>query len=151
MFQRHVKIYITAKRSHAQKFIEIKEEFPDMYFTMRWPVMINIPSERQRPVYQWMGDEKSDILNSDVVIVYGETGDDLNESIFMAGYAHAAGKHIYVIGEHKDYSKWQFYDGAVTRCPTIKAAIASIKIRFRGEQKQAGRGPVHAPIPHGEG
>jgi hypothetical protein len=140
MFQRHIKVFIASKMRHAEKFRDIREEYPDIYFTARWPVTASLSSEAQRPVYQWMGDAFSDIHNSDVVIVYAEKGEHLKTALVHVGFAIAAGKPIWVIGEHASYAEWQFYEGVCYRAPTIDRALADIKVLYRGKPQRNWRG-----------
>lgn len=131
MYQHHIRIFTASKMRHAEQMRDLREKYPDIYFTARWPVTAPLASEAQRPVYQWMGDAFSDILNSDVVMLYAEKGKHLKTALVHVGYAIAAGKPIYVIGEHESYAEWQFYEGVVYRAPTIDRAIRNIRTKFR--------------------
>jgi nucleoside 2-deoxyribosyltransferase len=147
MFQQPIKIYIASKMRHAQKFMELRDDYPDLIFTARWPQYAALASEAQRPVYEWMGNNFSDILNADVVVVYAEKGEELKGALVEIGYAIAARKPIVVVGEHRSYSKWQFNQIHCIRTPKLDQAMKEIRIMFRGKKETIWRGLGTGTLP----
>lgn len=141
MFQQPIKIYIASKMCHAAKFIDLRDAYPDLIFTARWPQYAALASEAQRPVYEWMGNNFSDVRNGDCVVVYAEKGEELKGALVEIGVAMAYNRPIFVVGEHRSYSKWQFNQIHCTRVSTLDAAMKSIRIMFRGKPEKIGRGP----------
>lgn len=139
MFQHNIRVYIASKLRHANLFMRLREEYPDIHFTARWPIVASLGSEAQRPVYQWMSESEIEISNSDCVLVYAEAGEILKTALVQVGIAYSRRIPIFVVGEHDSYAEWQFNAELVTRRPSIKRAMESIKIRFRGENRQVGR------------
>lgn len=139
MFQSHISIYVASKLRHAEKFLKFRETYPDIHFTARWPITAGLGSEADRPVYQWMQESEMEIANSNCVLVYAEPGEALKTGLIQVGMALSRRIPIFVVGDHVSYSTWQFWEGAVTRCPTLEKAMASIRIKFRGEPEKIGR------------
>ena len=139
-FQKTIRVYVASKLRHAEKFMKLRTEYPDIHFTARWPITAGLGSEAERPLYEWMGESEVEILNSDCVLVYAEKGETLKTALVQVGIAYARRIPIIVVGEHPSYAEWQFNANIVKRFPTIPKAMDGIKIMFRGEQKIIGRG-----------
>lgn len=138
-FQKNIRVYVASKLRHAEKFMKLRNEYPDIHFTASWPITAGLGSEAERPVYQWMGESEVQILNSDCVLVYAEAGEILKTALIQVGIAYARRIPIFVIGEHDSYAEWQFNTNIVTRVPNIKRAMSDIRIMFRGPQMRIGR------------
>lgn len=144
MYQSQITISILAKLRHAEKFKKLRADYPDMHFISRWIVTADKGSEEQKPVYEWMREAEIEIANSHCCVVYAEQGEILKNALVQVGMALAMRIPIYVIGEHKSYAEWQFWQPYVTRVTNLEACMDRIRIRFRGEKKKIGRG---WPIP----
>lgn len=139
VYQSNIRVYVASKMRHAEKMMKLRNEYPDIHFTARWPITASLGSEANRPVYQWMSESEIDLLNSDCVLVYAEPGEVLKTALVQVGIAYAKRVPIFVVGEHESYAEWQFNSNIVTRCPNMKKAMDSIRIKFRGPTRVVGR------------
>lgn len=145
-----IRVYVASKMRHAERFMKLRTEYPDIHFTARWPITASLGSEANRPVYQWMGESEIDIANSDCMLVYAEPGEVLKTALVQVGIAYNRRIPIFVVGEHESYAEWQFNKNIVYRSPNLKRAIEDIRIKFRGPKKIIGRDPLKS-IPGREG
>ena len=122
---RFVPVYVTAKRHHSDKLLALRDLWPHIYFTMRWPVVRNVPSEAARPAVHWVQDNADDIERSEYVICDSVPEDDLNGSIFELGIAWRAGKTIYLVGDNERYKEWKFA-ARVLRRGTLEQVLEEI-------------------------
>lgn len=141
-FQKNIRVYVASKLRHAEKFMKLRDQYPDIHFTARWPIVAGLGSEAQRPVYQWMSESETEICNSDCVLVYVEAGEILKTGLLQVGIAYRQRVPIFVVGEHTSYAEWQFNAELVTRAPTIERAMAGIRVKFRGPAVVRGRDPL---------
>ena len=138
-YQQNIRVYAASKMRHAEKMMKLRQDYPDIHFTARWPITAGLGSEANRPVYQWMSESEIDLLNSDCMLVYAEPGEVLKTALVQVGIAYAKRIPIFVVGEHESYAEWQFNSNLVVRCPNMKRAMESIRVRFRGPTKKIGR------------
>jgi nucleoside 2-deoxyribosyltransferase len=122
---RFVSVYITSKRIHADYLLSLRQEWPHLYFTARWPVVRNIPTEQNRPAAHWLQDNVGDMERAEVVVLLAHPDDDLSGSIFEAGIAWGMGKTIYLVGENRSYKEWKFA-ARIRRHPTMALALEEI-------------------------
>lgn len=125
-----VALYTASKMLHAGKMLAIRDDYPAIYLTSRWPAFAGVSSEYNRPARHWLEDNKADIRRADVFLIYAEKDDDLKGALYEAGYADAFDKPIYVVGSNKDYSKWQFGKN-MKRRSTLKIALDEIVASLR--------------------
>lgn len=91
-----IKIYITAKREHANK---IRLSVPDgFHCNARWIYMGHIA---ERPVTHWLNENFDDAIMSHFVIFYVEPGDKLKTSLLEVGNALAHRKQIFIASDKK--------------------------------------------------
>ena len=129
-----IRVYTASKLRHAEMFRDLRHKVDGVYFTARWPVTIQLASEAAKSSAQMQQDNFDDISRSHAVIVYVEKGEHLKGGLVEVGYAIAHGKMVYVVGQHEDYSKWQFHPN-VRRCGTVEQALADIKVTFKPKVK----------------
>lgn len=120
-----VTCYTASKLIHATKLLGLRDQWPKIHFTARWPVVRDISSEQSRPAAHWLMDNVDDIIRSQVVLVYVEKDDHLKGGLVEVGIAWAHGKQIYLVGDHEDYSKWKFLP-RVHRCKDLEDACRRI-------------------------
>lgn len=135
---RFVSVYITSKRIHAAKLLDLRAQWPRLYFTARWPIVRDIAAEQSRPARFWMRDNNDDMTRSEVVLCYAEKHDDLNTSIFELGNAWAHNKPIYLVGENEGYKEWQHAEG-IQHFDKMETALQRItdRIRYRKTDAEA--------------
>ena len=51
---RRISVYVTSKRIHAAELLALRAEWPQLYFTARWPVVRDLSSEQARPASLWL-------------------------------------------------------------------------------------------------
>lgn len=136
--QQQIKVYITAKREHAEKILAA---VPDgFHCNARWIYMVNSPA---RPVTHWLMENFDDAIASHFVIFYVEAGDRLRTSLVEVGNAIAHGKKIFIAGErdfedhkglpHRDLDPWVGYTSQVKISGTLAQTFAFIKRLARPE------------------
>lgn len=104
-------VYITSKRIYAPMLLELRKDWPTLYFTARWAVTRDIPSEQSKPANLWLRDNVDDIMRSEFVICYAQKDDVLvANSIWECGFAWAHGKPIYLVGENSAFKEWRSAD-----------------------------------------
>ncbi len=117
--------YISAKLIHAHKLVELRGNWPKIYFTAHWPLVAVLPSEQAKPAKLWQQDNTDDILRAETFLLYADPHDELKGSLFEAGIAWMAGKQIYLAGENKAFGGWSHAD-RVTHFTTIESALKTI-------------------------
>ena len=122
---REIRVYTASKLRHAELFRDLRYATDGVYFTARWPVTVQLASEAAKPASQMQQDNFSDIAASDAMLVYVEKGEHLKGGLVEVGFALAYSKPVFVVGQHEDYSKWQFHP-SVRRSPTIEQALKDI-------------------------
>lgn len=125
-----VSIYITSKRIHANQLLELRKNWPHLYFTAKWPVVRDITAEQARPAVHWLQDNVDDIVRSDVFMCFAETDDNLNGSIWEAGVAWAHNKPIYLVGENAGYKEWA-HARNTRRIGSLESALSEVQDRLR--------------------
>jgi len=133
-----VSVYVTSKRIHAAKLLDLRGSWDKLYFTARWPIVRDIAAEQARPARFWMQDNNDDMVRSDVVLCYAEKEDQLNTSIFEIGNAWAHRKPIYLVGENEGYKEWQHAEG-IYHIKDLNLALQKItdRIRYRKTEAEA--------------
>lgn len=121
---RRLAVYTASTLSHAPFWRELPALWPEVTFTARWPSQHCFPDGTPRwpesPTFGsifWQQDF-DDILVSDIVLCYGESGDRLRGALVEAGMAIGLGKIVITVGEHEGYGTWQFHK-SVLRVSTL--------------------------------
>lgn len=120
-----VMCYVTSKRIHSEKILDLRDAWPRIHFTAHWPIVRNIATEHNRPAREWIINNVDDIIRSQAVCCYAEKPDMLCGSIFELGIAWAHGKKIWLVGENQFYKEWIFAP-RIRRVGTIDQAMKEI-------------------------
>lgn len=152
---RQIKVYITAKREHAEK---ITKAIPDgFHCNSRWPYMLHTG---ERPVTHWLRENFDDAVASDFVIFYVEPGDNLKTSLIEVGHALAWGKRIFIASDrqlnesdecllvpHKGLDPWMAFD-EVKFTGNLKQTFAYIKnlVHGRNDREKFRGGNINSNV-----
>lgn len=131
-----IRVYTASKKTHAAKLKDFRSKVDGIYFTARWPITCLIEDEKVKPARHWQQDNIDDIIRSDAILVYVESGEHLKGGLVEIGIAIAHGKPVFLVGEHADYSKWQYLPRVYRNMKTLEEAIDRIKVHFRGKPGQ---------------
>lgn len=125
-----IRVYTASKLTTAEVWKYLHQEWPDVYFHARWlkHMELKTPNTHAHAADFWLQDEE-DVRSADAVLVYGREGEKLRGALVEAGMAIALNIPVVVVGEHPDYSTWQYHPG-VTRVPDLVSA----KIYLEGLQ-----------------
>jgi nucleoside 2-deoxyribosyltransferase len=126
---RFTSVYVAAKLIHAAELVEMRQHWPTIYFTARWPLTANLPSEQSKPAALWTRDNRDDIARSDVVLVYADPHDHLTDVLWEVGIALAMGKDIYLVGPQEKFGKYGMISG-IRRFSDRGAALTEISKRI---------------------
>lgn len=117
-----IKIYTASKLIHAELWKRLIEEWQEIEFTARWPVMhVGIVPDAAHFAKVFWEHDLEDVNRSDGVMVYAEPNDKLRGALVEAGMALALDKFVITIGSHSDYSTWQYHP-RVHRVPDLDHA-----------------------------
>lgn len=124
------RVYIASKLQHADMWKTFRKDFPSIDFTCRWldiePLLEGkvsldyIDKDKAREV--WDIDFR-DVRTADFCIVYAKEGEHLKGGLVEAGMCIASGGKVIVIGEHPDYSSWQYHRQVYHEPSVIRALI----------------------------
>src|SRR5690242_4583010 len=122
-----IKVYGASKLLHKDMWVDLRSKWQEIEFTARWPILHvgTVPDEHYFAKIFWVHDYE-DVLKADVVLVYAEPEDKLRGALVEAGMAIAFGKQVIVVGEHPDYSTWQYHP-QVNRVPNLDMARLLLK------------------------
>lgn len=139
---RWVSCYVASKKRHAPFLTGLRKDWPKIRFSARWPLVAYLPSEESRPARHWQDDNLSDLLGSEVFLIYAEAADKMQNALFEAGIAWAHQKPIYVVGkdadggDHPDFKNLRGRP-RVHMMPNLTRALEAIAMRarydFRGD------------------
>lgn len=111
-------VYTASKVKHAQQWRIIRKSWNDLIrVTSRWidteafdgP---NVSADIKRK--GWIVDEQ-DVRDSDYVLVYAATGEDLRGALVEAGMGIALGKKIVLCGWSASFGTWQYHPLVVAK------------------------------------
>lgn len=117
--------YVTAKRLHANRILDLREAWPKIHFTAHWPIVRDLPREHNRPAREWIINNVDDIIRAATVVCFAEPEDVLCGSLFELGIAWAHGKQIWLVGDNPGYKEWKFAP-RIKRAATIDQALSEI-------------------------
>lgn len=131
------RIYIASKIKHADLWIAFRESYPSVDFTCRWldiePLLEGKTSlnyiDKNRAKEVWDIDFR-DVRTADFCIVYAEEGEHLKGGLVEAGMCIASGGKVIVIGEHPDYSSWQYHRQVYYEPNVVSALHHILKGRY---------------------
>lgn len=123
-----VAVYITAKLIHAHYLVQIRQDWPRLYFTARWPLTATLPSESAKPATLWTADNETDMNAARVVVGYSHEDEatPLRDPLWELGEAHALRKPIYLVGPHERFGKYAFCSSVAGRYAKLESALAEI-------------------------
>jgi hypothetical protein len=125
-----VSVYITAKLIHSTMLVDLRKNWPKLYFTARWPLTAHLPSEQAKPASLWTRDNEDDIKRADVVLGYAHPDDRLKAALTELGYAHAHGKAIYLAGPTEAFGDYAYCSSVVKRTERLEIALQTISDRL---------------------
>ncbi len=121
------RVYTASKLDHADLWLHLVDEWPEIEFTARWPVdyLANFYKDAGIDGRQfWIIDEE-DVRAADFVMVYGEPQDVLRGALVEAGMAIGLGRRVIVVGDNPFYGTWQYHP-LVTRVESLEVARGMI-------------------------
>lgn len=128
---RQIRVYTASKLDHAERWKKLRAEWPEVHFTARWPFFVGQIADDGYNATQFWQDDHADVQRADVILVFAEKPEEkLRGALVEAGMGIAAGKKVIVIGEHPDYSTWQFHP-LVTRLSSLERARICLEIWTR--------------------
>ena len=106
-----IKIYGASLISHARMWTDWGNKNRDIItLQSRWQANV-LAGATEEPanarVFWW--DDESDVLDSDVLVVYAADGDTLRGALVEAGMAIAYDKPVYITGDSRSYGTWQYH------------------------------------------
>lgn len=130
-----IRVYTASKISQAPLWKRLQTEWPEIEFTARWVVHHagHTPDEGYYAQIFWQQDHE-DIIKSDALMLYGESGEKLRGGLVEAGMALALGKPVVVVGSHDDYGTWQYHRG-VHRVPGLNEARMLLNVMSVGSAR----------------
>lgn len=130
-----IRVYTASKLSASEVWEQLQEEWgAEVHFHARWlkHMKIKTPDTAQHAAQFWVQDEE-DVLSADAVLVYARPEDKLRGALVEAGIALALAIPVIVVGDHPDYSTWQYHPG-VKRVKDLNAArvvLRHMKVGYR--------------------
>jgi hypothetical protein len=127
-----IKVYTASHLGEADFWRQLRDDWPEVEFTARWPVNCVVdgqPAWPQDPSHGrlfWQIDH-DDVARADVVLCYSRILDPLRGAIFEAGLAVGMGKRAIVVGEHPSYSTWQYHP-AIYHAASIDHARSILRL-----------------------
>ena len=126
-------VYIASKIAYAAKFSELRTEWMNhgLFINSRWLDQAQYEDESTPNDFKlfWQVDHQ-DVMECDVLVLYGEKTDKLRGALIEAGIALAFGKNVIVVGDSPDYGTWQYHP-MVLQASSFEHAKTLIKRRFR--------------------
>lgn len=116
-----LRIYTASKLRHAQKWRELRSEWPEFLFVSRWIDMPTFQDGKPEVCREgWIVDEH-DVRKSDIVMVYAQDSEDLRGALVEAGMGIALDKCLLLVGESESFGTWQHHPLCV-KVPDLAAA-----------------------------
>lgn len=105
-----ISVYTASKLHHAMLWKALRIEWPDISWTARWPIeMAGIIEDTPANAENFWAIDLEDVRAADVVLVYGEKGENLRGALVEAGMGLALGKKILCVGENENFGTWQYH------------------------------------------
>lgn len=129
---RIIEVYVASKLKHATKWKRLRKawEKDNIWIVSRWieqAAQEDTAGSFDFKVF-WSVDQE-DVSRSDVVLVYGESGEDLRGALVEAGMGIAYGKMLIVVGNCNSFGTWTHHPN-VYYAETIEKAKELIVNRF---------------------
>lgn len=134
---RWVSLYVAAKLRHAPMFLALRKDWPKIRFAARWPLTATLESESNRPALHWQDDNLADMMTSEIVLVYAEPGDHLQNALFEAGIAWHMGKKIWLVSPGMFEKAGDDEEGKIVDHPDFKNLRGRPRVRLVRSLAQA--------------
>jgi nucleoside 2-deoxyribosyltransferase len=123
-----IKVYGASKLRHAPMWNDLREAWPEILWTARWPYQHvgQVPDTPDFASLFWLHDHE-DVEKADGVLVYAEPDDVLRGALVEAGMAIALGKWVLCVGDNPGFGTWQWHP-QVSRLPDLDAARALFEL-----------------------
>jgi hypothetical protein len=120
-----IPVYITAKLIHAKMLVDTRSNWPNLFFTARWPLTAQLPSEQAKPATLWTQDNETDMVAARVVVGYSHEDEStpLRDPLWELGEAHAHRKPIYLAGPIERFGKYAHCSSVVGRYSNLGSAL----------------------------
>lgn len=127
-----ISVFIAAKKIHAPMLVELRQQWPRLHFTARWPIAVQHASERDKRAAMWTNDNETDILAAETFVGFSapEESSPLRDPLWELGLAHAHRKPIYLAGPLERFGSYAFCSSVVARFDTLDAALQRISERL---------------------
>lgn len=126
-------IYTASKVSYSPLWLRLRSEWPEFDWTAHWPENIgHVPETPENAVKFW--DENiSDIMMSNVVLVYAPYGDILRGALVEAGAGLAFGLQVVVCGQSDSFGTWQYHPNCrlVKELDEARAELGLMALKLR--------------------
>lgn len=109
-----IKIYTASTLKHAPLWVALRDQWPEIEFTARWPVDHMVGDKPK-----WAEDEPfarifwqhdlADVTAADLVLCYGDADEKLQGALVEAGMALGQGKQVICVGHSPSFGTWQFH------------------------------------------
>lgn len=128
-----MRVYWASKLHHADRLEREQQQsyFQGMEFTSSWTGIVHEVEDTPANAKTFWNRNLRDVMECEFCVVFAEKDDHLRGALFEAGFAMANGKPVIVVGEHPDYSTWQ-YLGYVYQATDFRHAAWMIKHMARG-------------------
>ena len=121
-----LRVYPASKVKHAQKWLELQETNPYVFFHARWLKTAkneeNLGPESYPELWRMC---EQDVRSADVLLAYVEDGEVLKGALVEVGIAIASGVKVFAVGFKE--GSWMYHKG-VERFDTLEQAMFQIKI-----------------------
>lgn len=106
-----LRVYTASKLAEAPLWRSLREAWPEVEFTARWPVVhVGVTPDAACFAKVFWDQDLEDVGKADVVLVYTPSrADKLRGALVEVGMGLALGKEVIVVGEHPDYGTWQHH------------------------------------------
>jgi hypothetical protein len=115
-----LKVYTASKLSHASRWVVLAHELAPygVTITSRWIKYSHALGDRPyeseavldgETMRQCWIEDHEDVSRADVVLVYGEPGENLRGALVEAGMGIALGKTVLVVGENENFGTWHHH------------------------------------------
>ncbi len=106
-----LRVYIASKLADAPLWRSLREAWPEVEFTARWPVChVGTTPDTEGFAKIFWDHDLADVGAYDVVLVYTASRTyQLRGALVEVGMGLALGKEIVVVGNHPDYGTWQHH------------------------------------------
>lgn len=124
-----LRIYPATKLANIGTLRMWEQWYPkELFFHARWlrHVDNDTPDIAENANQFWIEDAE-DVRSADALVVFAFPDQHLRGALVECGIAIASGVPVFAIGEHPDFSTWQYHPG-VTRVKDISEVIPLVRV-----------------------